>query len=109
MEDRKTLSEEEINIIVNILKEKNNDEYLGIIERLEHLKTNLKKRSKGRKLYDQEKKMARIRAGMSYYAKKTNRNEIENIKLQNYINEFNRVSITKTVRVVGTNIIYEKK
>ena len=80
-----------------------------IIERLCHLKDVLNKYTKGRKLTNRSKKMARIRRTLNYYSQMQNRGEKEEIKLQNAVREYNDFSQRKTVRVVGTKLIYEEK
>ena len=107
MENRKTISQEEMQLVIDIVKEQGIDEQ--IIERLYNLKEYLKKHGKGRKITDRERKMARIRRALNYYSQMQNRSEADEIKLQNAVFEYNKFSRVKTVRVVGNKLIYEEK
>lgn len=107
MEDRKTISQEEMQLVIDVVKANGIDE--DIIERLIHLKDVLKKKGKGRKITDRERKMARIRRALNYYSQMPSRSEADEIKLQNAVFEYNKFSRVKTVRVVGTKLIYEEK
>ena len=104
----KTLSEEEIDLVINTLKSTNED-FDDIIYKLEHYKEHIRKTGKGRQLTDRSRAMSRIYSRIKYYAQKKVRNEYDEIKLNRYINLFNETSLTKKVRVEGNEIIYEKK
>ena len=108
MERVKTLSEEEIDLVINTLKNTNED-FDTIIYKLEHYKKHLRKTGKGRQLTDRARTMSRIYSRLKYYASKKTRTEYDEIKLNRYINQFNETSLTKKVRVDGNNIIYEEK
>lgn len=106
-----TLQEEDVDYIVDLINknksELSDERYEELIQRLIKSKNDIITRKNRTNLSEHSREMGRIYSRIKYYLTKRKRVENDDIKLQMYVDKFNKLSYLKQVKIVDGKIVSE--